>query len=84
MKKLFKLPILIYQKAISPYLGQNCRFSPTCSSYALQAIDHYPIHKAIYLSIKRILKCHPFHPGGYDPVAPIKESKEDQRQSSSR
>lgn len=60
--------IVLYQKLLSPILGSNCRFTPTCSSYALQAFRTYPFWKATLLAGKRILKCHPFHPGGYDPL----------------
>lgn len=57
-----------YRKYISPLLGPNCRFQPTCSQYSLEAVEKYGFFKGGYLSIKRILKCHPFHPGGYDPL----------------
>ena len=57
-----------YQLVISPLLGSNCRFQPTCSCYAHEAIDRFGVSKGTYLSIIRILKCHPFHPGGYDPL----------------
>ena len=61
--------IRFYQKWISPLKGRpTCRFYPTCSSYAYQAISRYGAIKGSYLAIKRILKCHPFHPGGFDPV----------------
>lgn len=53
---------------ISPLLGANCRFTPTCSTYSIQAIEKYGAIKGLFLSIKRIIKCHPFHPGGYDPL----------------
>ncbi len=58
-----------YQKFISPLKPvSSCRFYPTCSQYAIDAITKYGIIKGSFMSIKRILKCHPFHPGGYDPV----------------
>lgn len=60
--------IKFYQKFISPLKGRTCRFYPTCSQYALQAIEKYGFYKGGYLALKRILKCHPFHQGGYDPV----------------
>lgn len=60
--------IRIYQKYISPIKGKTCRFYPTCSQYALEALKKYGFVKGSYLSIKRISKCHPFHPGGYDPL----------------
>lgn len=63
-----KLIIRFYQKFISPIKGKTCRFYPTCSQYAMDALEKYGFLKGSYLSIKRILKCHPFHEGGYDPV----------------
>ncbi len=60
--------IKIYQKAISPILGRRCRFYPTCSQYAIIAIKRYGPVKGVILAIKRIVKCHPGHPGGFDPV----------------
>jgi hypothetical protein len=68
MKSVLILIIRVYQKFISPILGSNCRFHPTCSQYAILAIEKYGAIKGSRLSIKRILKCHPFHPGGYDPL----------------
>ncbi|KLU74932.1 membrane protein [Clostridium botulinum] len=60
--------IKFYRKYISPLKKPCCRFYPTCSQYALQAIEKYGALKGGVMSIKRIFKCHPFHPGGYDPV----------------
>ena len=57
-----------YRKAISPHFAPSCRFSPTCSKYALEAIEKYGAAKGGFLALKRILKCNPFHKGGYDPV----------------
>jgi len=68
MKKILILLVRFYRLAISPFLGNNCRFSPTCSEYAMQALDRYGALKGLYLAGKRILKCHPFHRGGYDPL----------------
>ncbi|WP_440054606.1 membrane protein insertion efficiency factor YidD [Pseudoalteromonas sp. T1lg65] len=63
-----------YQKGISPLLGPHCRFNPTCSSYAIQAINLHGIAKGSWLAVKRILKCHPLSAGGEDPV-PVKSTK---------
>jgi len=68
LKKLAVTLIKLYQKIISPLLGANCRFYPTCSQYALEAINKYGFVKGSWLAVRRILRCHPFHPGGYDPV----------------
>lgn len=57
-----------YQVMISPLLGQTCRFSPSCSNYSMQAIERFGFFKGVYLTAARLLRCHPFHPGGYDPV----------------
>ena len=61
-----------YQKWISPFLGPHCRFNPTCSSYAMGAIKNHGVIRGGWLSLKRILKCHPLHSGGDDPVPEIK------------
>lgn len=74
MKKIILLLIKFYQKYISIFLGKNCRFYPTCSAYTYEAIEKFGAIKGTYLGIKRIIKCHPFHPGGYDPV-PEKKDK---------
>ena len=68
MKGVILIFILFYQKVISPLKPGTCRFYPTCSQYAYQAIQKFGILKGIYYGIKRILRCHPFHEGGYDPV----------------
>lgn len=70
MKSVMILIIKFYQKVISKYLlpGRRCRFYPTCSQYALEAYEKYGFFKGSYLAIKRIMKCHPFHEGGYDPL----------------
>lgn len=68
MKKAALLFIKFYQKAISPYLGRNCRFTPTCSEYAMLAIEKYGFFKGGALAFWRILRCNPFGKGGYDPV----------------
>jgi len=68
VKFVLLLLLRFYRKAISPYLGNNCRFHPTCSVYAMQAIEKYGAMKGSWLAIKRIGKCHPLHPGGIDEV----------------
>jgi len=60
--------IRFYQYAISPYIGSSCRFTPTCSSYAIESIEQHGIFKGSWLALKRIGRCHPFHAGGLDPV----------------
>ena len=60
--------IRFYRRFISPMFPPSCRFMPTCSEYAMEAVQKYGALKGGYLAVRRILKCHPFHPGGYDPV----------------
>jgi len=64
-----------YQRWLSPLLGNNCRFTPTCSSYAIEAINNFGVLKGSWLAGKRILKCHPLNTGGLDPVPPSKKEK---------
>ncbi|MBM4173163.1 MAG: membrane protein insertion efficiency factor YidD [Ignavibacteria bacterium] len=68
MKTVLILILRFYRLVISPYLGNNCRFHPTCSVYAMQAIEKYGALKGSWLAIKRIAKCHPGHPGGIDEI----------------
>ena len=68
MSRLLILCIRFYQIFISPLKPPACRFYPTCSAYAIEAIQKKGPVKGTWLAIKRIAKCHPFHPGGYDPV----------------
>lgn len=70
MKTLLLAFIRLYQLILSPILGNNCRFYPSCSQYAQEAIETHGIIKGSYLTIRRILKCHPWHAGGCDPVPP--------------
>ena len=68
LSKLLIYLVRFYQKFISPLKGPTCRFYPTCSQYSIEAIRKYGALKGIYLTIRRLLKCHPVHPGGYDPL----------------
>ncbi len=68
MKPLFLYLIRLYRRFVSPALPPTCRFVPTCSEYALEAFKRKNAFTATWMTAKRILKCHPFHPGGYDPV----------------
>jgi putative membrane protein insertion efficiency factor len=68
MKKVILFLIRFYRKHLSPLKKPCCRFYPSCSEYAFQAVEKYGAAKGTYLAGKRILKCHPFHSGGYDPL----------------
>lgn len=68
MKTLLLGLLRIYRYAISPMLGRNCRFHPSCSAYAIEAVDRHGAIRGGWLALKRVGRCHPFHPGGYDPV----------------
>lgn len=70
IRQLVKSPILAYRFFLSPWLGQSCRFTPTCSLYALEAIDTHGAGKGSWLAFKRICRCHPWCEGGLDPVPP--------------
>ncbi|MCF7847781.1 MAG: membrane protein insertion efficiency factor YidD [Kiritimatiellales bacterium] len=62
------LLVRFYQKAISGWLGPHCRFHPTCSNYCIEALRRHGMVRGLWLTFKRVCKCHPFHPGGIDPV----------------
>lgn len=68
MKKMLSVIIKAYKYLISPLLPNSCRFTPSCSEYSAEAIEKYGAVKGGYLTIRRILRCHPFHSGGYDPL----------------
>ena len=68
MKKFVISDIRFYQREISPLSPPRCRYIPTCSQYALEAVEKYGAIKGTFLATKRILRCNPFHKGGYDPV----------------
>lgn len=65
--RILIVPIRFYQLGISPLLGPRCRFQPTCSQYAIEALEKHGPAKGSYLAVRRILRCHPWHPGGFDP-----------------
>ena len=75
MKKLLIRMIRFYQKKVSPTKPNCCRFTPTCSAYAIEAIETHGAFKGFFLSLWRLLRCHPLCKGGYDPVPPKKTSK---------
>ncbi|MGD1975729.1 MAG: membrane protein insertion efficiency factor YidD [Desulfobacterales bacterium] len=72
LNKFFQIVLVffvrVYQYTLSPFLGPSCRFYPSCSEYARQAIKRHGPLSGLVLAVKRILRCHPFHPGGVDPV----------------
>jgi putative membrane protein insertion efficiency factor len=68
LRAVFLQLIRLYQRALSPFLGQNCRFHPTCSQYAYEAVTKYGAAQGIWMGLRRICRCHPWHPGGFDPV----------------
>jgi putative membrane protein insertion efficiency factor len=69
-RRLVVLPIIAYRRWVSPVMPARCRFYPSCSAYALEAVETHGALRGIYLAVRRLLRCHPFHPGGYDPVPP--------------
>ena len=75
IRKIFVLPIIGYKYIISPLIGANCRFEPTCSSYALEAVKKHGVFKGTFLSLIRICRCHPFGTSGHDPVPKAKKKK---------
>jgi putative membrane protein insertion efficiency factor len=68
MKRCLLAMLRFYRRRISPLSPPSCRFIPTCSQYAVEAVEKYGAAKGGWLALRRILRCHPFHPGGYDPV----------------
>ncbi|MDH5354277.1 MAG: membrane protein insertion efficiency factor YidD [Gammaproteobacteria bacterium] len=79
MRKILIIPIRIYQYLLSPWVGHHCRFTPSCSHYAIEAIGLHGSIKGLFLTLKRLASCHPWHAGGYDPVPD--SSKLNQEQS---
>lgn len=72
MRRAVIFLIRCYQVTLSGLLGMNCRFYPSCSSYAIEAIDRYGLFYGLFLSMRRVCRCNPWHPGGLDPVPPAR------------
>lgn len=72
MRKILIFLIQLYRWGVSPLIGPTCRFYPTCSCYAQEAIGRHGVIAGLYLGLRRLLRCHPWHPGGYDPVPDMK------------
>lgn len=70
MRSLVKGAIRFYQLALSPLVGPACRFHPSCSQYALEAVSRFGVLRGGWLAVRRLARCHPFNPGGFDPVPP--------------
>ncbi len=68
MKTVFLALIRAYQYTLRPMLGSNCRFYPSCSDYAREAIEKHGALRGVWLAVRRVARCHPYHPGGFDPV----------------
>ncbi|WP_310550197.1 membrane protein insertion efficiency factor YidD [Paenibacillus glufosinatiresistens] len=73
--RALQAPIVFYRRVISPLKPATCRFYPTCSAYAMEAIGVHGPLKGAWLAARRIARCHPFHPGGLDPVPPVKPKR---------
>jgi len=74
-RALATLPIRLYRALLSPILGQRCRFAPSCSAYAVEAIEHYGVVRGGWLALRRLARCHPLHQGGCDPVTAASTEK---------
>ena len=68
LRRLYLLPVFGYQKIISPWMPNVCRFQPTCSRYFVAAVEQWGIGRGTWRGLRRFARCHPWHPGGYDPV----------------
>jgi putative membrane protein insertion efficiency factor len=68
VSKVLSLIVKGYRNGVSPMMGMHCRFHPSCSAYALEALERHGAARGVWLALKRLTRCHPWHPGGYDPV----------------
>jgi putative membrane protein insertion efficiency factor len=73
LARVLALPVRFYRAAFSPSVGHNCRYQPTCSAYALEALERHGALRGGWLAFRRVLRCHPFGGSGYDPVPPSRE-----------
>jgi putative membrane protein insertion efficiency factor len=76
MKPVLIFLIKLYQWCLSPFFGGQCRFYPSCSAYAVEAIDTHGALRGAWLAVRRLARCHPWHAGGVDPVPPLNEKRE--------
>jgi hypothetical protein len=74
MRTLLLALVGAYRRFLSPLLGERCRFAPSCSAYAQQALAVHGAGRGCWLTVRRLVRCHPFHPGGHDPVPPVRPS----------
>lgn len=77
MKRVLLVLIAGYRLILSPLLGASCRFYPSCSAYAIEAIDMHGALKGTWLALRRLARCHPWHAGGFDPVPPVEQNAND-------
>lgn len=75
MQKVLVMLLKVYQYLVSPWFGQTCRFYPSCSCYAIEAVEKRGVLMGLWLTVRRIGRCHPWHPGGFDPVPEKCEAK---------
>jgi putative membrane protein insertion efficiency factor len=76
LRRTVTAPIRAYRAVVSPLLGPRCRFAPSCSAYAVEAIESRGVVVGLWLAVRRLVRCHPWHPGGYDPVPRHRDSQE--------
>ncbi len=74
MRRILVILIRAYQWLLSPFLGQNCRYHPSCSHYAVEAVERHGPIRGTWMALRRVGRCHPWHEGGYDPVPPAESS----------